>query len=86
MKKQTAVELLIQEFAYKTSEYRYTTDGTDDVTEIVNKALKMEKQQIEDAWVHSAKEDIIEPLEDKFYKWEAEQYYNETYGGQDEQS
>jgi hypothetical protein len=43
-----------------------------DVVEVFQKAKAMEKEQIEDAW-----DDGI----DSFSTRSAEQYYNETYGG-----
>ena len=53
------------------------------VLQTLNKAKEKEKQQIIDAWLSAWKDSMINPLEDKYYKSEAEQYYNETYGGQD---
>jgi len=44
----------------------------DDIYEILEQAKAMEKEQIEDAW-----DDGI----DSFSTRSAEQYYNETYGG-----
>ena len=43
------------------------------------KAKEMEKEQIKDAWLSAWKDSMINPLEDKYYEPEAEQYYNETF-------
>lgn len=43
-------------------------------------AEMMEKEQIIDAWLSAWKDSMLNPLEDKYYEPEAEQYYNETYG------
>ena len=69
MTKQTAVEWLVKELNLEG--YDYT----------VKQAKEMEKQQIKDAWLSAWKDSMINPLEDKYYEIEAEQYYNETYGG-----
>ena len=42
-------------------------------------AKAMEKEQIQDAWLSAWKDSMLNPLEDKYYEPEAEQYYNETY-------
>ena len=70
MKKQTAVEWLLQRFE----------DGdmynVEDAQFIKHQALAMEKEQIIDAW---------EDGQGSFSTRTVEQYYNETYeGGQDE--
>jgi hypothetical protein len=48
-------------------------------------AKAMEKEQIHDAWLSAWKDSMINPLEDKYYEIEAEEYYNKTYGGKNEQ-
>ena len=48
----------------------------------IKQAKELEKQQIIDAWLSAWKDSVMYPLEDKYYKPEAEQYYNETYGKQ----
>ena len=68
--KQTAVEWLVGQLTFKTSGGVYTTDGIDDVTNLVEQAKEMEKEQ------------IIESYETSHISMmTAEQYYNETYGG-----
>ena len=47
---------------------------------IANTYLPIEKQQIIDVWLSAWKDSMLNPLEDKYYQPEAEQYYNETYG------
>ena len=46
-------------------------------------AQKMEKEQIEDAWLNGMKSEMIAPFGINRYRPEANEYYNETYGGQD---
>jgi hypothetical protein len=41
----TAVEWLANELTYKTNDGKYIVDNTDDVTDIVNQAKEMEKEQ-----------------------------------------
>jgi hypothetical protein len=77
--KQTAVEWLISEL----TEYNLMNKDILPSHPIFNKAKELEKQQIIDAWLSAWKDSMINPLEDKYYKSEAEQYYTETYGGQD---
>lgn len=42
-------------------------------------AKQIEKKQILSAWINAWKESFINPLEDKYYEQDAEQYYNKTY-------
>lgn len=68
--KQTAIEWLIDELDYETiSKFNFKLE----------KAKEMEKEQIIDAWLSAWKDSMLNPLEDKYYQPEAEQYYNETY-------
>jgi hypothetical protein len=46
---------------------------------IIQQAKEMEKEQIKNAWLNAWKDSMINPLEDKYYEPEAEQYYNETF-------
>ncbi len=47
--------------------------------ELLQQAKEMEERQIKDAWLSAWKDSMLDPLEDKFYEPEAEQYYNETF-------
>lgn len=47
--------------------------------ELLQQAKQMEKRQIKNAFLSASKDSCIDPLEDKHYEPEAEQYYNETY-------
>ena len=47
--------------------------------DVLQKAKEMEKEQIINAWLSAWKDSMLNPLEDKYYQPEAEQYYNETY-------
>ena len=70
--KQTAVEWLKKELeAYGSSSHLNLDWETFD--ELIKQAKEMEKQQIIDAW---------EDGHDSFSTRNAEQYYNETYGGE----
>jgi hypothetical protein len=73
--KQTAVQWLLQRFE----------DGdmynVEDVQFIKHQALAMEREQIVDANI-SGMEFI--PVDPSKYKQDAKQYYNETYGGNNE--
>ena len=71
----TAVEWLANELTYKTNDGRYIVDNTDDVTDVVNKAKEMEKEQMKDAY----KADL-HPCSDD----DAEQYYNVTFKQQEQ--
>ena len=81
--KQTAVEWL--ETQIKTSKYFYklmediNSRSTVAQSDIFEQAKEMEKEQIIDAWLSAWKDSMLNPLEDKYYQPEAEQYYNETF-------
>lgn len=47
--------------------------------DILEQAKEVEKKQIIDAWLSAWKDSMFNPLEDKYYQPEAEQYYNETF-------
>jgi hypothetical protein len=55
--------------------YNAFIDSTD-LSEYVNKAKQMEKEQIKDAWING---DIDGCVWEEDNKLQAEQYYNETY-------
>lgn len=74
--KQTAVEWLVKEL----EEHHVFYDIKN--TNAYQIAKQMEKKQIKDAWVGAWKESMINPLEDKYYDPEAEQYYNEKFSVQ----
>jgi hypothetical protein len=69
--KQTAVEWLIDQLIPK--------DQHEGIMDIIQEAKEMEKQQIKKAWLSAWKDSMINPLEDKYYEPESEQYYNETF-------
>ena len=74
--KQTAVEWLEKQFVKLE-----TTIGVHGIMyELIEQAKAMEKEQIKDAWLSAWKDSMLDPLENKFYEPEAEQYYNEKYG------
>ena len=68
----------------KVSSVEWLADQVEDYiglipTDIIDKAKEMHKQEIIDAWLSAWKESMLNPLEDKYYQPEAEQYYNETF-------
>jgi hypothetical protein len=76
--KQTAVEWLVEKLSYS------TTDGTiishhKIITNLVEQAKKMEREEIIDAYLKGYLEDIPNPSSMQYYEPLAEQYYNETY-------
>ena len=72
-KKQTAVQWLVTQLNL---EINYIPmDYWDRIRDLVQQALQMERQQIVDAYTANS---VIR------IRTKAEQYYNETYGGQDE--
>ena len=68
----------------KVSSVEWLADQVEDYiglipTDIIDKAKEMHKQEIIDAWLSAWKDSMLNPLEDKYYQPEAEQYYNETF-------
>ena len=49
------------------------------IENFIEQAKIIEKQQISNAWLSAWKDSMLNPLEDKYYQPEAEQYFNETY-------
>jgi len=68
--KQTAVEWLVQTLN-KNIDY-IPLDKWDEIRNVVQQALAMEKEQIKDAW--------MDGMEGILHEIAAEQYYNKTYG------
>jgi len=79
MSKQTAVEWLIKEL---NQEIDYIPmNKWDIISDKIQQAKEMEKEQIIDSFIECWKENMPDGYE---CKKSAEQYYNDTYGGQDE--
>jgi hypothetical protein len=76
-KKQTAVEWLMDQV--HSDEYTKAFGQTYISIVLVDQALTMEKEQIIDSFVECWKENMPEGYE---CKQSAEQYYNQTYGGE----
>jgi hypothetical protein len=72
MKKQTAVEWLIEQIEW------YNIELSSDLRFEIDKAKAMEKEQIFQAYIDVADDDTNRRL----LTIAAEQYYNETYGGE----
>ena len=76
--KQTAVNWVIKKFAYQRTDGTWTTDGIDDVTNIVIETKEMEEEQIKDAY-RSGKLNSFEVLNVGAVNITAEQYYNNKF-------
>ena len=84
-KKQTAVEQLIHEMKSLLEQpYVNPKNALNDCINLAYNKLQMEKEQIIDAWLNGMKSEMIVPFGVNRYKPEAEQYYNETFGGNNE--
>jgi hypothetical protein len=81
MNKQTAVHFLIEKIDFDANVRCFSKD---EWKEIFDQAKQMEKEQIEVAWLDGMRGEMIAPLSVDNYIDEAEEYYQETYGGQDE--
>ena len=77
--KKTALEWLANELTYKTNDNRYIIDNTDDVTDIVNQAKQMEKEQIIKACNDTIKSVELDSDKTGFIAQTGEGYYNKTY-------
>jgi hypothetical protein len=75
----TAIEWLANELTYKTNDDRYIIDNTDDVTDIVNQAKQMEKEQIIKACNDTIKSVELDSDKTGFIAQTGEGYYNKTY-------
>ena len=53
------------------------------IYKLMEQAKQMEKEQIVDGWLNGMKGEMIAPLSINNYKPEAEEYFNETYGGEE---
>ena len=49
------------------------------IDDLKEKAKAMHKKEVKNAWLSAWKDSMLDPLEDKYYEPEAEQYYNETF-------
>jgi aminopeptidase-like protein len=74
----TAVEWLVEELCYVTNSGRYIIDNTDDVTDVVNQAIEMEKKQIVKAVYYNVSPMSHDDLPS------GESYYNKTFKQQEQ--
>ena len=76
MKKQTAVQWLVEQLTYENGfDARLTSfNGDSNVSEIVEQAKQMEKEQIMEAWDDGCYQSSDFPKTS-----DSEKYYNETY-------
>ena len=73
--KQTAVNWVIKKFAYQRTDGTWTTDGIDDVTNIVIEAKEMEEEQMQLFYTRG-----VDDLYNDFYHSESfEKHYKETF-------
>lgn len=80
MSKQTATQYLIQEIK---NDSLVQAKSTQEWNEVFIKALQMEREQIIQSHGNKVRQDI-EHGRDVYRITTGQQYYNETYGGQDE--
>jgi len=72
--KQTAVEFLMEKLFDPST-------MVEEQIQWFKEAKEMEKEQIKQSWVSAWQDSMINPKEYRFYEPDAEQYYDETYGG-----
>jgi hypothetical protein len=51
---------------------------------VIREAKAMHKEEVKNAWLNGMRGEMIAPLSMNNYKPEAEEYYNETFGGNNE--
>lgn len=78
-KKQSSIDKFVQQL--KRKGLLMTEDSEYIVAYLEAKA--MHQKEIEDAYIQSMKDNMIAPLDFEVYKPEAEEYYNEKFGGKD---
>jgi hypothetical protein len=79
-KKQSSVEW----FAMMLAEQGLLVTNDYDNLVTYKEAKAMHQKEIEDAYIQSMKDNMIAPLEFEVYKPEADEYYKETFGGNNE--
>lgn len=81
--KQTAVKWLVSKLTYITEDNRYIDDSCDDITDIVNQAIQMEKEQMENFFKAGVKYGAGSVFATEWGEdtdeLNFEQYYNETF-------
>ncbi len=76
-KKQSSIDWLVEQLIPNAMR---TFDAT--TCNAIEQAKAMHKEEIEDAWLNGTRGQMIAPFGINRYKPEAEQYYNETFGGE----
>lgn len=75
--KQSSVEFAIEKIT------QFMTEDNDFELGLIAEKLKaMHKEEVQDAWLNGMKGEMIAPFGMNRYKPEAEEYYNETFGGE----
>jgi len=87
-KKQSSVDWLFEQLC--SEKFSWIKDSNSKIyfdkitSDLLQQAKAMHKEDIEDAWLNGMRGEMIAPLSMNNYKPEAEEYYNETYGGNNE--
>jgi hypothetical protein len=76
MAQQTSVEWVLQ---YLNNVKPNEFCSIEKIKELLEQAKEMHKEEIKNAWISAWKDSMINPLEDKYYEPESENYYNETF-------
>lgn len=82
-KKQSSIEQVFSHIKASRNDVQYWNDSmlVDWLLEQEDRLKAMHKEEIEDAWLNGMKGEMIAPFGMNRYKPEAEEYYNETFGG-----
>jgi hypothetical protein len=78
--KQTAVDWLADELSKYDIHNPISLSNWNILKQLIEQAKQMEKEQIIEAYEKGYTEDIPYPVSGGYYRMNAEQYYNETYG------
>ena len=76
-KRQTAVNYFFDKIK---THFKHDGDLLESVAMLHSICKDKEREQIQDAWISAWQDSMLEPLDRRFYKDLAEEYYTETYG------
>lgn len=80
-KKQSSVEQKVFKSSLDLLLYYLPSAIRGQFKEQIKQAKAMHKEEVQDAWLNGMKGEMIAPFGMNRYKPEAEEYYNETFGG-----